>query len=140
MKLRLTDIAIKKLSLPERGQVTHWDEATPGFGVRCSTKSKSFVVMFGEKRRLKTLGRYPDLSLSEARTKAKKFFVKCEEGGFAPAQREVAFQEAKAQFLSDCEGRNKPRTVADYRRLLNMTCSPLSPRFEVSLFSIRGDR
>lgn len=119
MKLRLTDIAIKKLSLPERGQVTHWDQATPGFGLRCSTKSKSFVVMFGEKRRLKTLGRYPELSLSEARSQAKKFFVEFEEGGFAPAQREVTFQEARSQFLTDCEGRNKARTVADYRRLLN---------------------
>ena len=118
MKLRLTDIAIKKLSLSEQGQVTHWDEATPGFGLRCSTKSKSFVVMFGEKRRLKTLGRYPELSLSDARSQAKKFFVEYEEGGFASTQREVTFSEAKAQFLSDCEGRNKPRTVADYRRLL----------------------
>lgn len=75
--------------------------------------------MFGEKRRLKTLGRYPELSLSEARSQAKKFFVEYEEGGFAPTQREVTFQEVKAQFLADCEGRNKPRTVADYRRLLN---------------------
>ncbi|MGH1576488.1 tyrosine-type recombinase/integrase [Planktotalea sp.] len=119
MKLRLTDIAIKKLSLPTKGQVTHWDETTPGFGLRCSTKSKSFVIMFGEKRRLKTLGRYPDLSLSEARAQAKKFFVEYEEGGFAPSQPVVTFQEAKSQFLIDCEGRNKPRTVADYRRLLN---------------------
>jgi len=119
MKLRLTDIAIKKLSLPERGQVTHWDEVTSGFGLRCSTKSKSFVVMFGEKRRLKTLGRYPDLSLSEARSQAKKFFVEYEERGFAPTPRGVSFEEAKSQFLSDCEGRNKPRTVGDYRRLLN---------------------
>lgn len=119
MKLRLTDIAIKKLSLPSRGQVTHWDEITPGFGLRCSTKSKSFVVMFGERRRLKTLGRYPQLSLSEARSKAKKFFVKFEEGGFAPPTKEVLFEEAKTRFLSDCQGRNKPRTVADYQRLLN---------------------
>lgn len=119
MKLRLTDIAIKKLSHPDLGQITYWDEATPGFGLRCSSKSKSFVVMFGEKRRLKTLGRYPALGLSEARTEAKKFFVEYEEGGFAPTQREVTFQEAQVQFLSDCEGRNKPRTVADYRRLLN---------------------
>jgi len=119
MKLRLTDIAIKKLSLPSKGQVTHWDEATPGFGLRCSTKSKSFVVMFGEKRRLKTLGRYPDLSLSDARTQARKFFVEYEEGGFAPSRSEVSFEEAKTRFIKDCEGRNKPRTVADYSRLLN---------------------
>lgn len=119
MKLRLTDIAIKKLSLPEKGQLTYWDELTPGFGLRCSTKSKSFVVMFGEKRRLKTLGRYPELSLSDARSQARKFFAEYEEGGFVQEHEGVPFEDAKSRFLSDCEGRNKPRTVADYRRLLN---------------------
>lgn len=119
MKLRLTDMAIKKLSLPEKGQVTHWDEVMPGFGLRCSTKSKSFVVMYGEKRRLKTLGRYPNLSLSEARTQAKRFFVEMEDKEDAPSRQVVLFEDAKNRFLSDCEKRNKPRTVADYTRLLN---------------------
>lgn len=119
MKLRLTDIAVKKLSLPDKGQLTYWDEVTPGFGLRCSTKSKSFVVMFGEKRRLKTLGRYPTLSLSEARSHAKKFFVEFETGGFVATKQSVSFDQAKDRFLKDCAGRNKPRTVADYTRLLN---------------------
>jgi len=119
MKLRLTDIAIKKLSSPLQGQVTHWDELTPGFGIRCSSKSKSFVVMYGEKRQLKTLGRYPDMSLAEARAEAKRFFVQYSDGAFAPAKLSISFADAKARFLQDCEGRNKPRTVADYTRLLN---------------------
>ena len=119
MKLRLTDMAIKKLSNPLQGQITHWDEQTPGFGLRCSPKSKSFVVMYGEKRRLKTLGRYPDLSLSEARTEAKRFFVQYSEGVLTTPIFFISFEEAKDKFLQDCEGRNKSRTVADYKRLLN---------------------
>lgn len=119
MKLRLTDMAIKKLSSPLQGQVTHWDELTPGFGLRCSSRSKSFVVMYGEKRQLKTLGRYPSLSLSEARAEAKRFFVHYNEGALTPPQLLVSFGEAKKRFLRDCEGRNKPRTVSDYTRLLN---------------------
>lgn len=119
MKLRLTDMAVKKLPCPPQGQVTHWDELTPGFGLRCSAKSKSFVVMFGEKRRLKTLGRYPSLSLSEARAEARRFFVRYAEGAQVPSESSVSFDNAKERFLRDCEGRNKPRTVADYRRLLN---------------------
>ena len=119
MKLRLTDMAIKKLPNPEQGQVTHWDELTPGFGLRCSVKSKSFVVMYGEKRQLKTLGRYPKVSLSEARFAAKRFFVQNGEGVFAPKVQSVTFQEARNRFLQDAAGRNKPRTVADYTRLLN---------------------
>ena len=75
MRTYLTDMAVKKFSLPLKGQVTYWDKNTRGFGVRCSTKSKSFVVMFGEKRRLKTLGRYPAMSLSDARIEAKRFFM-----------------------------------------------------------------
>lgn len=118
MKLRLTDMAIRKLALPASGQVTHWDEVTPGFGLRCSTKSKSFVVMYGERRRLKTLGRYPVLSLQEARARAKRFFVEYEAGVFFRSENPTTFMEARTQFLKDCERRNKPRTVADYRRLL----------------------
>jgi integrase len=119
VKLRLTDMAIKKLSNPLQGQVTHWDELTPGFGLRCSAKSKSFVVMYGEKRQLKTLGRYPNQSLSEARAEAKRFFVHCNEGALTPPQLSVSFEEARKRFLGDCVGRNKPRTVSDYTRLLN---------------------
>ena len=118
MKLRLTDMAIKKLANPDEGQVTHWDELTPGFGLRCSKKSKSFVVMYGERRQLKTLGRYPNLSLSDARTAAKRFFVEFEAGAFSEVTRPISVAEARERFLDDCRGRNKPRTVADYERLL----------------------
>lgn len=116
MKLRLTDMAIKKLQLPESGQVTHWDELTPGFGLRCSKKSKSFVVMYGGRRQLKTLGRYPSLSLAEARTAAKRFFVEFEAGSITNPS--ISFAHAKERFLEDSRGRNKPRTAADYERLL----------------------
>ncbi len=119
MKLRLTDMAIKKLSHPLQGQVTHWDESTPGFGLRCSAKRKSFVVMYGAQRKLKTLGRYPDLSLAEARALAKRFFVLREAGGSLTRDQTISFDEAKQRFLKDCESRNKPRTVADYKRHLD---------------------
>lgn len=119
MKLRLTDMAIKKLPHPANGQVTHWDDLTPGFGLRCSAKSKSFVVMYGERRQLKTLGRYPHMSLSEARALARRFFVYHEEKALGHDLPAVSFDEAKERFLRDCENRNKPRTVADYTRHLN---------------------
>ncbi|WP_197917304.1 tyrosine-type recombinase/integrase [Thiosulfatihalobacter marinus] len=119
MKLRLTDMAIKKLPHPAQGQVTHWDELTPGFGLRCSTKSKSFVVMYGERRQLKTIGRYPKMSLSDARAQAKRFFVQHQDGAHGEHQHEISFDEAKDRFLEDCRNRNKPRTVADYTRHLD---------------------
>jgi len=118
MKLRLTDMAIKKLPLPEDSQVTHWDTLTPAFGLRCSKKSKSFVVMYGPKRQLKTIGRYPNITLADARSAAKRFFVEYEAGAFSEPAKSVSFEMAKDRFLADCRGRNKPRTVADYKRLL----------------------
>lgn len=119
MKLRLTDIAIKRLSPPETGQVTYWDETTPGFGLRLSQKSRSFVVMYGEKRRLKTLGRYPNLPLSDARKEARRFLAEVESLPEVVTSAPIPFADAKARFLAHCARRNKERTVKDYTRLLN---------------------
>ncbi len=119
MKTHLTDISLKKLSLPEKGQITHWDTTTPGFGIRCSSKSKSFVVMYGVKRKLKTLGKYPTLSLADARKEAKRFIVELDQQPASNQLNSITFKQAKENFLADCEGRNKERTVKDYTRLLN---------------------
>jgi integrase len=116
MKLRLTDLAIKKLTHPKVGQKSYWDETTPGFGLRCSAKSKSFVVMYGEKRRLKTLGRYPNLSLAVARAAAKKELVAVGELTFL--SQEVELEQVVSLYLSECEGRLRPSTVSEYRRYL----------------------
>ncbi|MBI2718720.1 MAG: DUF4102 domain-containing protein [Rhizobiales bacterium] len=71
--MRLTDLLIKSLKPPERGQKTYFDDSIKGFGIRVSMGgTKSFVLMYGKKRKLKTIGRYPALSLSEARTMAKQ--------------------------------------------------------------------
>ena len=117
MKMRLTDMAVKKLSYPEKGQIIYWDDTTPGFGLRCSTKSKSFVVMFGEKRRLKTLGRYPNLSLSDARRDARLFLSEASFGKHQETR--ISFEKAKELYLADCEARLRPLTVREYRRHLN---------------------
>lgn len=118
MKLRLTDIAVRRLAFPPSGQITYWDETTPGFGLRCSTKSKSFVVMYGDQRRLKTIGRYPALSLSDARKEARRFLANYLENP-AKIEIEIPFAKARDEFLKACASRNKPRTVSDYTRLLN---------------------
>lgn len=116
MKAHLTDMAIRKLAHPSQGQVTYWDEATPGFGLRCSPKSKSFVVMFGEKRQLKTLGRYPSLTLQDARRAARLFLS---EASFGKHQEvTIAYDQAVTRFLTDCESRLRPLTVREYRRHL----------------------
>ncbi|WP_424970648.1 tyrosine-type recombinase/integrase [Dinoroseobacter sp. S76] len=122
MRTRLTDLAVRKLPLSENGQVTYWDELTPNFGVRCSTRSKSYIVLLGEKRRRKTLGRYPDLSLADARKQAKQLLAASAlagDGLLSTQSAPVSFADAKARFLEDSQRRNKPRTFNDYKRLLD---------------------
>ncbi|WP_298296600.1 site-specific integrase [uncultured Litoreibacter sp.] len=122
MRIRLTDLTVRKLPLSEKGQVTYWDELTPNFGVRCSTRSKSYIVLLGEKRRRKTFGRYPDLALADARKQARQLLAASALEADAPFTLQaapVSFGEAKARFLQDSERRNKPRTFNDYKRLLN---------------------
>lgn len=70
--MRLTDITIQKLLPPDRGQKLHPDDTLPGFGVRVSQGgSKSFVLTVGPDRQRITIGRYPVISLAQAREKAK---------------------------------------------------------------------
>lgn len=122
MRTRLTDLAVRKLPLSEGGQITYWDELTPNFGVRCSTRSKSYIVLLGEKRRRKTLGRYPNLSLADARKQARQLLaasaLEADGVPFANAA-PISFAEAKNRFLEDSARRNKPRTFNDYKRLLD---------------------
>ena len=116
MKLHLTDLAVKKLAAPGVGQVTCWDDSTPGFGLRLSARSKSYVVMYGEKRQLKTLGRYPDLSLQDARKRAKLFLA----AHLARREPDIAFdyEAVKAEYLADCRKRLRASTMKGYNLYL----------------------
>ena len=117
MKLRLTDLAVKKLSMPLNGQVTYWDETTPGFGLRCSTRSKSYVVMYGPKRRLKTLGRHPQLPLQEARRQAKLVLASQLQ---APTNAtEFDYRPVVEEYLRDCRARLRSSTLQGYELYLS---------------------
>jgi integrase len=117
MKIRLTDLGLKKLQPPVSGQVTHWDTTTPGFGVRCSARAKSYVVMYGRKRQLKTLGRYPELPLSEARNRAKMFLAS---HALQPEpSTEYDYRTVVEAYLDDCESRVRLNTMKGYRLYLN---------------------
>lgn len=116
MKLHLTDLAVRKLSPPEAGQVTYWDDATPGFGLRLSARAKSYVVMFGEKRQLKTLGRHPEMTLSDARKQAKVFLA----AHIASPGLDASFdyEAVLAEYLADCRKRLRASTMKGYNLYL----------------------
>jgi integrase len=114
-KKNLTAVAVEHIKPPASGQVTHWDAGSP-IGVRVSHGgSKTFIMLLGSGKR-KTVGHYPALSLQQAREAARKIAAERTLGIEKP-EAPITFDEAVALFLSNCEQRNKPRTVADYRAL-----------------------
>ena len=77
MALRLTDRTIASLPTPNEHerQRDYWDDVLRGFGVRVSYGGRrAFVLRYRVNNRLRrlTLGPYPDLSLFEARRKARE--------------------------------------------------------------------
>lgn len=113
----LTDTLIRAAQPPERGQVTLTDTNLKNFGIRISQGgSKTFVVMLGNGRR-HTIGRYPLVSLADARKEARRILAEKELGRIHPTR--TAFDDAKQNYLSDCVRKNKERTVCDYGLFLN---------------------
>jgi integrase len=97
---------------------THWDDTLPNFGCRVSQGgTKSFVVQHGADRRLITIGRYPVITLADARVEAKRILAELTLGRHRP--RTVRWDEALELYLAACEEKNRKRTVDAYRRLLN---------------------
>ena len=113
--MKFTEISIKRLKLPESGRKIFFDDSLPGFGLRVAKKSKTFVVLYGqgEGRRYKTLGRYPDLSLADARKEAKTQMV-----NGSSVRGSAKFPDVVDEFLDDCENHNRPSTIRSYRHYL----------------------
>lgn len=113
----LTDRTLKTLPPPENGQVTYWDSTLSGFGVRVSQGgAKSFVVVYGPNRTRKTIGRYPTITLKQARDKAKELKAAFVLG--LDRQKSITWAEARDLFLEDCKHRLRPATVRYYRSRL----------------------
>jgi integrase len=111
-----TDLAIRNIKPPETGQLYIWDDT--GLGLRVSARgSKTFCVLIGSGRR-QTIGRYGPrgLTLAEARTEAKKILANKALGKIRPTH--TAFDDAKDDFLTERAKTLRPRTLADYTRLL----------------------
>src|ERR1035437_3424161 len=73
-KISLNDAALRSLPTPEAGQLVYWDSGLTSFGVRVSQGgSKTFILNISNSRR--AIGRYPVISLSEARGEAKRILA-----------------------------------------------------------------
>jgi integrase len=114
---QLSDMAIRSAK-PAVAAYTLWDDATAGFGCRVYPGGqKSFIVLIGSGRR-QTIGRYnpPHFTLSDARTEARRILAEKTLGKVRPTH--TAFEDAVVSFLAEREKTLRPRTLADYKRLL----------------------
>lgn len=111
-KIHLTELALRQLPFAER-QRRYFDRSTPGFGVTVGTRTKTFIVMYGKKRRVRSLGRFPEVSLADARRTAKKLLV-----SNPPDVSPIKISEAVRLYLEDCRRRLRPGTYLEYERLL----------------------
>jgi integrase len=116
--MRLTDITVRNLPVPSSGQKVHYDDALPNFGCRLSQGgTRTFIVRLGVDRQLVTIGRYPVISLADARTEAKRLLAERTLGKHRP--RTMRWDDALKLYLAACAEKNRTRTVEGYRRLLN---------------------
>src|SRR5579872_3633503 len=97
--MRLTDISVRALKVPERGQVKHFDDTLKGFGVRVSQGgAKTYFLMHGRARTLTTIGRVGIITLAQARDKAKTILSEKQLGRYqAPT---ISFEEALELYFA----------------------------------------
>jgi integrase len=114
--MRLTDLGINKLPVPQKGQKIYTDDTLRGFGCRVSQGgTRTFVLQHGANRQLVTIGRYPIITLSEARTQAKRILAEKVLGRHQPET--VRYEDALHLFMIAVRQKNKPRTYTDYTRV-----------------------
>src|SRR5205823_11405342 len=84
------------------------DDTLPGFGVRIGSQTKTFVLTLGDDRRRITIGRYPIVSLAQARGKAKTILAKRQLG--LDHDLTPFFRDARDDFLGSREGKIRRST------------------------------
>jgi integrase len=128
MSQTFTDLMLRKLASTGPDRLELWDDRIPGFGIRISSAgTKTFILVYrhrGRPRRL-SLGRYPFLSLADAREKATAALrlvdrgtdpALLSDGDDDPAYR---FEAAADAFVTrHCAVRNKASTARETERLL----------------------
>lgn len=126
--VRITKSVVDRLNAPVVGQTFTRDSELKGFAVRITTSgAKSFVLekrIDGKVKRL-TLGRYPELTVEQARREAHKLLGQIAVGNNPIAEKKqkelqaTTLQKAFDDFLLARKSL-KPRTLYDYKRLMKV--------------------
>lgn len=123
---KITKSYVDKLSTPESGQTFVRDTELKGFAVRItSSGAKSFILekrINGKVKRL-TIGRYPELTVEQARKEAHKLLghIAIGRNPIAEKKQEILQSTTLKQVFDDfikARKNLKERTLYDYRRVM----------------------
>ncbi len=128
---KLTMRLVESLRPAATGDLFVWDTEVIGFGVRVKPSGvRSFLLRYrppsgGHDRKI-TLGRYPSLSVDQARARARELYAQKSNGRDPGLERQQArgaktLRELAEYYLgphSSTKG-NRPATLVEYRRALN---------------------
>lgn len=127
-RLRLTQQSVQTLSFSEAKQLLYFDDGDlRGFGVLIGRDSKTFVYQrdVGGRTRRVTIGRFPALSVREAKSKAYELYLRMKDGEDPNLTRRkrMAVQYTLGQALDDYVASPKPRsprTIEGYRDAIRL--------------------
>ena len=115
--MRLSTLSIDALTFSGK-QRTVFDDQLPGFGIRVGTKAKTFVLMVGRERKLHSLGRYPALSLKNARQSALRLLADRDSTKHEKPRTRVP--EAIEAFMTEKRAQTRYETLRQYDRTLSI--------------------
>jgi len=121
MRVKLTDLTIRSLPVPEKGQTEYYDINHPGLCLRVSqggSKVFTFLNRQNGARRRVTIGKYPAIGLSDAR-------AACRGMAANPAMNTTTFGEAVASYLALATAHMSRSSIYELTRILTKTFLPL---------------
>jgi integrase len=121
--IQLTDI-VARTAKPSVTQITYWDKTLPNFGLRVGRRAKAWIVLVGTERRRVTLGRYPTISLQDARTAARRLLVSAASVRRDGSVSVVPFTVALEKFVEVHLSRKKDLFAKDCERVLRKHFAP----------------
>jgi integrase len=125
-------MTIQKLPAPESGQRFYRDDTLIGFGLRVSAKSKTFVLILGKERQYITIGRYPVVTLAQAREKARTILAERQLG--IVQKPTPTLKAVKAEYLARRDGEVRLATrqgdtylFKPFDNLMNLKLADIDP-------------
>jgi integrase len=128
-KQKLDHQTIKSFEAPS-SRKAYFDTHTKGLALRVTpagTKTFFYRYRFAKKNRRFTIGRFPDISLKEARNRVSELRLKVTNGNDPQAEKrkrrykpqEITFRELAETFSKQDLPKRKPRTRKEYQRIID---------------------